>query len=53
MLPLKAPSLFASVRVIAGSIEWSNGLDLSYDTLYLGGLALNSTATSQELQKTA
>ncbi|MCA6522117.1 MAG: DUF2442 domain-containing protein [Pseudanabaena sp.] len=50
---LKAPSLFASVRVIAGSIEWSNGLDLSYDTLYLGGLALNSTATSQELQKTA
>jgi hypothetical protein len=50
---LKDLSLFASVRVIAGSIEWSNGLDLSYDTLYLQGLALNSTATSQELQKTA
>ena len=49
---LKDLSLFASVRVIAGSIEWSNGLDLSYDTLYLEGLALTSTATSQELQKT-
>ena len=50
---LKDPSLFESVRVIAGSIEWSNGLDLSYDTLYLEGLALNFTANSQELQKTA
>ncbi len=49
---LKDLSLFASVRVIAGSIEWSNGLDLSYDTLYLEGLALTSTATSQELQTT-
>jgi hypothetical protein len=47
---LKDPSLFASARVIAGSIEWSNGLDLSYDTLYLEGLALTSTAPSQELQ---
>lgn len=34
---LKKPSLFASVRVVAGSVEWSNGLDLSYDTLYLEG----------------
>ena len=50
---LKDPSLFASVRVISGSIEWSNGLDLSYDTLYLEGLALTSKATSQKLQKTA
>jgi hypothetical protein len=50
---LKDTSLFASVRVIAGSIEWSNGLDLSYDTLYLEGLALTSTAASQDLQKTA
>ena len=45
---LKNLSLFASVRVIAGSVEWSNGLDLSYDTLYLEGLALTSTALSQE-----
>jgi Protein of unknown function (DUF2442) len=49
---LKDPLLFVSVRVISGSVEWANGLDLSYDTLYLEGLALISTATSQELQPT-
>ena len=32
---LKNISLFTSARVVAGSVEWSNGLDLSYDTLYL------------------
>lgn len=26
---------FQAVRVVAGSIEWPGGLDLSYDTLYL------------------
>lgn len=45
---LKNPSLFASVYVVAGSIQWSNGLDLSYDTLYLEGLELPSNAN--ELQ---
>jgi len=40
---LKSLSLFASVRVVAGSIEWSNGIDLSYDTLYLQGSSLNLT----------
>lgn len=38
---LKSTSLFASVRVVAGSVEWANEIDLSYDTLYLGGLATN------------
>ncbi|MBI1919981.1 MAG: DUF2442 domain-containing protein [Geobacter sp.] len=28
-------SLFRTVRVVAGSVEWSGGIDLSYDTLYL------------------
>ena len=32
---LKNVSLFTSARVVAGSVEWLNGLDLSYDTLYL------------------
>ena len=32
---LKNISLFTSARVVAGSVEWPNGLDLSYDTLYL------------------
>jgi hypothetical protein len=26
---------FHAARVIAGSVEWPGGLDLSYDTLYL------------------
>lgn len=30
-------AVFRAVRVIAGSIEWPGGLDLSYDTLYVGG----------------
>jgi hypothetical protein len=35
-------ALFASARVVAGSIEWSNGLDLSYDTLYLEAKSLET-----------
>lgn len=27
--------LFKAARVVAGSVEWPGGLDLSYDTLYL------------------
>ncbi|MFM7190413.1 MAG: DUF2442 domain-containing protein, partial [Microcystaceae cyanobacterium] len=36
---LKNISLFTSARVVAGSVEWPNGLDLSYDTLYLESIA--------------
>ena len=32
---LRDRALFQAVRVVAGSIEWPSGLDLSYDTLYL------------------
>ncbi|MDA0745372.1 MAG: DUF2442 domain-containing protein [bacterium] len=28
-------AIFQAARVIAGSIEWPGGVDLSYDTLYL------------------
>ena len=38
---LKNTALFASVKVVAGSVEWVNEIDLSYDTLYLEGLAIN------------
>jgi hypothetical protein len=38
---LKDPKLFSTVRVVAGSIEWENELDLSYDTLYLESRSLN------------
>ncbi len=32
---LRNPALFQAARVVAGSVEWPTGLDLSYDTLYL------------------
>ena len=40
--------LFRRVRVIAGSIEWPGGLDLSYDTLYVGGQPINAPALEAE-----
>jgi hypothetical protein len=38
---LRERELFQAVRVVAGSIEWPGGLDLSYDTLYLGGATVS------------
>ena len=32
---LQNRALFEAAQVVAGSIEWPGGLDLSYDTLYL------------------
>lgn len=32
---LQNPATFAAARVVASSVEWPGGLDLSYDTLYL------------------
>ncbi len=32
---LQNPAVFRAARVVAGSVEWPGGLDLSYDTLYL------------------
>ncbi len=32
---LQQKSLFQTARVVVGSVEWSGGIDLSYDTLYL------------------
>ncbi|MEQ1883028.1 MAG: DUF2442 domain-containing protein [Burkholderiales bacterium] len=34
---LRDTVVFRGVRVVAGSIEWPGGLDLSYDTLYVEG----------------
>ena len=34
---LRNRSIFHAARVVAGSVEWPGGLDLSYDTLYLEG----------------
>ncbi|MBE9241735.1 DUF2442 domain-containing protein [Synechocystis salina] len=35
---LKNISLFSSARIVSGSVEWPNGVDLSFDTLYLESL---------------
>jgi hypothetical protein len=40
---LKNISLFNSARVVAGSVEWPNGLDLSYDTLYLESVTIKES----------
>ena len=32
---LQNRALFEAAQVVAGSVEWPGGLDLSYDTLYL------------------
>ncbi len=32
---LQQAAAFAAVRVVAGSLEWPGGIDLSYDTVYL------------------
>jgi hypothetical protein len=34
---LRDLSIFGAPRVVAGSVEWPGGLDLSYDTLYVEG----------------
>ena len=34
---LQNRAVFQAARVVAGSVEWAGELDLSYDTLYLGG----------------
>lgn len=34
---LREADAFRDVAAVAGSIEWGNGLDLSYDTVYLEG----------------
>jgi hypothetical protein len=43
---LRDQDAFRAVRVVAGSVEWANGLDLSYDTLYAEGQPI-PTATRQ------
>lgn len=37
---LRDPARFRAVNVVAGSIEWPDEIDLSYDTVYLEGQAL-------------
>ena len=45
---LRNLALFQAVRVVAGSVEWPGGLDLSYDTLYLGGQEIGATSRAEQ-----
>ncbi|MBI4515290.1 MAG: DUF2442 domain-containing protein [Deltaproteobacteria bacterium] len=45
---LRDPAAFRAVRVVAGSVEWANGLDLSYDTLYVEGQPMVPPAPKAE-----
>jgi hypothetical protein len=44
-------SLFKAVRAVAGSIEWPGGLDLSYETLYVGGQTISEASEASEQRK--
>ncbi|MEK6284342.1 MAG: DUF2442 domain-containing protein [Acidobacteriota bacterium] len=41
---LRDRSLFQAARVVAGSVEWPGGLDLSYETLYLESQPIAETS---------
>jgi hypothetical protein len=43
---LQDRALFQAARVVAGSVEWPGGLDLSYDTLYLEGQPVTNPAVA-------
>ena len=45
---LRDQEAFRAVRVVAGSVEWENGLDLSYDTLYVEGKPVAATTGKAE-----
>ena len=45
---LRDRDAFRAVQLVAGSVEWVNGLDLSYDTLYVEGQALLAMARKAE-----
>jgi hypothetical protein len=44
---LQNRAAFQAARVVAGSIEWPGGLDLSYDTLYLESQPIGAEALKQ------
>ncbi len=48
---LKDLSQFRTVKVVAGSVEWSGEQDLSYDTLYMAGISISPKNTYRKLVK--
>lgn len=45
---LRDQEAFRAIRVVAGSVEWANGLDLSYDTLYVEGQPIAAATRKAE-----
>ncbi|MEK6323216.1 MAG: DUF2442 domain-containing protein [Acidobacteriota bacterium] len=50
---LRDRSLFQAVRAVAGSVEWPGGLDLSYETLYVGGRPIEAPTPEGECSSAA
>lgn len=46
---LREGALFDRARVVAGSVEWPGGLDLSYDTLYVEGQPMVGPGRAEHL----
>lgn len=44
---LQNRATFQAARVVAGSVEWPGGLDLSYDTLYLESQPIAAAAVAE------
>jgi hypothetical protein len=44
---LQNRALFEAATVVAGSVEWPGGLDLSYDTLYVESRSIAETAATE------
>jgi hypothetical protein len=44
---LRASSVFASVKVVLGSVQWSNGADFCPDMLYLDSIPQIAQRTAQ------
>lgn len=44
---LQNDELFQAARVVAGSVEWPGGLDLSYDPLYLESQSKETLASQR------
>ena len=40
---IKHPDLFGLAKVVSGSVEWPDEIDLSYDTLYLESQPVTQT----------
>ena len=47
LVHLQNRATFQAARVVAGSVEWPGGLDLSYDTVYLESLPITEAPVAE------